>query len=885
MKKHLCIIFTVLVLVGAYIEEIDLPESFTECLEKQRIKNQGAASWEAMNKWCMNSHRMKLTGDKFKHANVSQDTVSWINELLRMSNVDMKLDLHSINKRQADNPSLYPNVQFPPQPIITDEDSQTSNTQNSQGPEYQSETLQSFVNQHTGSSQAQRFQPGQTRPFPIIGGNPQPPSQSVVQTQQQVFQGSVQQQPLAGQNQPIQTQASQIQTNPVQNQFSQQSVVQQSQQAVNFAPPQQPQAVNFASSQQSSFVQPQQPTFVQPQQPAFVQTQQNFQPVNAFQPQPTVMSPTMSAAQPTGIPQVQRPQLRIRKEYRTMTEQERANFHRAILLLKQDTTIRPNRYDALGLVHFRMVDNIHHGGAFLAWHRIFITIFENALRQMVPGVTLPYWDSTMDEAMIDPTQSVTWSPQFLGNGDGLVTNGPFAFWQTPNGPLIRNIGQDGQLLSRQAIRNILTRTRMGQITEPAAPDQFNIENYHGDAHTWIGGQMEPMETSAFDPVFYLHHAFVDYVWEIFRQQQRAMGIDPTQDYPQNYGPQSHAPFTPTGFGNLPNVFGISDMFTSQIYTYQPHPTCSFQNSNCGSPYLTCDLSTGVPQCLPISSGPPPAQLRAARMRGVPGVMGAGPRLGGMPLPFGRKKREATKDRVTINAKSSSNSYHQVMVKQMQCSNTWVSFSSQNTFEIDNEGDTRKWVFIPVRVVNKRSPEHRKFKAYAIIDGKPSVKADIYDPEQYQEIKPYFSEELMPSSEKCKTVTGDRTVGRIHIRSNGLNYQGNYDEYVIVDLRQAFTESTTYIGLKSPGQNDTEVLLSAYDSCGRKCQAFCRSRDKNSPGFHPCSGALRVNNNTPWEYGKNYGDAVRMSWDLNDLYTIPELQNQSVFIQFFCDHRE
>lgn len=513
--------------------------------------------------------------------------------------------------------------------------------------------------------------------------------------------------------------------------------------------------------------------------------------------------------------------------------------------------------------------------------------FENALRQKVPDVTLPYWDSTMDEAMIDPTQSVTWSPQFLGNGDGIVTTGPFAFWQTPNGPLIRNIGQDGQLLSRQAIMRILSRTRMAEITEPGAPDQYNVENYHGDAHTWIGGQMEPMETSAFDPVFFLHHAFVDYVWEIFRQQQRAMGIDPTQDYPQNFGPQSHAPFTPTGFGNLPNVFGISDMFTTQVYTYQPHPTCSFQNSNCGSPFLTCDISAGVPQCIPIGSGPP-GPPRAARMRGVPGVMGAGgpgPALGGMPrLPFGRKKRATTANK-TNDKSTTADSYHQVMVKQLQCSNAWASFSSQNTFEINNEGDTRNWVFIPVRVINKRSPEHRKFKAYAIINGKPSVKADIYDPEQYEEIKPYFSEELMPSSAKCDAVSGDRTIGRIHIRSDGLNYQGNYDEYVIVDLRQAFTESTTYIGLRRPGKNDTEVLLTAYDSCGRKCKAFCRSRNAKPHDYHPCSGALRVNNNSPWEYGKNYGDAVRMSWDLNDLYTIPKLQDQSVFIQFFCDHRE
>lgn len=312
MRKHICIIFIISALVDAYIEEIDLPESFTECLEKQSVKNRGR---EGMSKWCMDSHRMKLTGDKFKHANVSEDTVSWINELLRMSHVDMKLNPHSINKRQAsqENPSVYPDVQFPPQPIITNDNSQTANTQNSQGPEYLSDTFQqSLANQqHTGSSQAQRFQPEQTRPFPIIGGNPQTKSQLEVQTQQHVQGGSTQlsQRTFIAQNQ---LQAPQSQTNPIQNQFPQQSVIQQaSQQTVNFAPP---------------------------QQPTFVQPPQNFQQVNVFQPQPTVISPSLTSAQPSlGMPQIQRPQLRIRKEYRVMTDQERANFHRAIILLKQDT--------------------------------------------------------------------------------------------------------------------------------------------------------------------------------------------------------------------------------------------------------------------------------------------------------------------------------------------------------------------------------------------------------------------------------------------------------------------------------------------------------------------------------------------------------------------
>lgn len=522
--------------------------------------------------------------------------------------------------------------------------------------------------------------------------------------------------------------------------------------------------------------------------------------------------------------------------------------------------------------------------------------YENALRQKVPDVTLPYFDSTMDEAMIDPTQSIIFSPQFLGNGNGLVTNGPFAYWQTPSGPLIRNIGNPGgSLFSKDEIRTFLSRTRNAEILEPGASNTFNLENAHGDVHTWLGGQMEPMETSAFDPIFYMHHAFVDYVWEIFRGNQRRRGIDPTQDYPQDYGSETHAPFTRTGFGNLVNGFGMSDMFTSEVYTYEPNPSCSFNSPSCGSNYLTCDISTGVPTCIPITVGG-----QNVRPMGPPGAVGfggiRGPMLPGfMPNAFvvGRKKRAAEKiKRIQknrqLNAQATSlrKTPFSTITEQQTCTTAQMSYSSQNTFEINGKADTRTWVFIPVRIVSKRTPENQKFHAFPIYDGVAERDFDIYNPESYPEISPYFEDEMMPQSSRCiKSVGSSQTVGRIHIRSDGLNYRGTYDEYVIVDLRQAFMESTTYIALKDPEKEFAEVLISAYDSCGRKCKAFCRNENGDTSKFHECAGSIRVTHQKPYGYGKNYGAAVRMSWDINDSKNIPEFKNDSVYVQFFCDHHE
>ena len=63
--------------------------------------------------------------------------------------------------------------------------------------------------------------------------------------------------------------------------------------------------------------------------------------------------------------------------------------------------------------------------------RIFHSRFEQALRQVDPTVTIPYWDSTMDAILGDNAgDTMMWTEDFLGNKDGDVVTGPFAHWVT-----------------------------------------------------------------------------------------------------------------------------------------------------------------------------------------------------------------------------------------------------------------------------------------------------------------------------------------------------------------------------------------------------------------------------------------------------------------------
>jgi hypothetical protein len=116
---------------------------------------------------------------------------------------------------------------------------------------------------------------------------------------------------------------------------------------------------------------------------------------------------------------------------------------------------------------------------------VFSNRFEEALIFKDPSVTLPYWDSTMDFNMDvdDPIDSVIWSDIFIGNGNGLVTSGPFANWRTANNALLeRNIGSPGSLMTPDGVAAVLSQTFHRDITQPTATGLNDLEGLHNNVH-------------------------------------------------------------------------------------------------------------------------------------------------------------------------------------------------------------------------------------------------------------------------------------------------------------------------------------------------------------------------------------------------------------------
>ena len=203
-------------------------------------------------------------------------------------------------------------------------------------------------------------------------------------------------------------------------------------------------------------------------------------------------------------------------------------------------------------------------------------------------------------------QSAVFSNEFFGNGRGQVVTGPFRNWTVPEFEqfnnsriLVRALDRFGSPVNIRAANlmfygsNSLSHEQVcviGSGQDLIIVDGFDrnvtIEREHDFVHIWIGGIMSRTDSSPYDPIFWFHHTYIDYMWELFRQKMRRFGRDPTTDYPANGRNETlSAPdYRMIHFQAFRNIDGYSDFFTQFFYRYEsPNCQACFQ-----SPWTICD---------------------------------------------------------------------------------------------------------------------------------------------------------------------------------------------------------------------------------------------------------------------------------------------------------
>jgi hypothetical protein len=187
----------------------------------------------------------------------------------------------------------------------------------------------------------------------------------------------------------------------------------------------------------------------------------------------------------------------LRKNIAYLPEAELQNLREAFRRL-QDS----GAYDGQVYLHANYAE--HYNSLIWPWHRAYLLYFEKKLQEAVPEadppVTLPYWHYD------DPGSGDTFRKLPEPFRPRLVNGrrNPFYYER------FRGVNEGSSALSYASVRT--DRIIRG------FPDYFDFRpalesGPHANVHNWVGPTMSNLSVSPRDPIFWLHHANMDRVWE------------------------------------------------------------------------------------------------------------------------------------------------------------------------------------------------------------------------------------------------------------------------------------------------------------------------------------------------------------------------------------
>ena len=201
---------------------------------------------------------------------------------------------------------------------------------------------------------------------------------------------------------------------------------------------------------------------------------------------------------------------RIRKDHSEMTPSEKTAYVNALIVLRNNGTLTmiANHHSShfSSPIHSTSTTN---GEFFLPWHRVFAFEMENYIRgtsAAASSLCIPYWDWRIENTLAN----VTWD-----DADFLQLSAI----NSGNYTVTRSLGTTNILATPTAVTNLLAIPAL-MSSAPASGLKsasvnfltYRMEFWHDRGHNFIGGTMGG-SSSPRDPIFFLHHNFVDKLWQ------------------------------------------------------------------------------------------------------------------------------------------------------------------------------------------------------------------------------------------------------------------------------------------------------------------------------------------------------------------------------------
>jgi hypothetical protein len=185
-------------------------------------------------------------------------------------------------------------------------------------------------------------------------------------------------------------------------------------------------------------------------------------------------------------------------------------FARGVAAMKQRAANDPTSWAFQAGLH---PTNCQHNTIhFLSWHRMYVYFFERILRQAAgdPSFTVPFWNYTVETQRILPAPFRDPSnPLYVAERSWVVRSGQqpapdqnyrFDYSAAFAAANFTHVGDGTSFAGREGARGLLEN-------QP-----------HNTVHTWVGGFMGTLDKAALDPVFWMHHANLDRLWEEWLKQ-------------------------------------------------------------------------------------------------------------------------------------------------------------------------------------------------------------------------------------------------------------------------------------------------------------------------------------------------------------------------------
>ncbi|KAK4450953.1 putative amino acid transporter [Podospora aff. communis PSN243] len=217
-----------------------------------------------------------------------------------------------------------------------------------------------------------------------------------------------------------------------------------------------------------------------------------------------------------------------RKPWQALTAIEKSSYINATLCLTQKPAKHGipgarTLWDELHYVHVYQSPYIHFTGSFLPFHRYYLAAHTKLLTtECNYRGAMPYWNQPLDLPLPNLTTSPIFHPTtgFGGNGSppsNCVTTGPFSSLRliyTENATLVSS----PYCLARNFSACLFANTAQANVDACLEAPTYETmwrcleAKPHIAAHWGVGGTMGNSLLSAGDPVFFLHHGWLDSLW-------------------------------------------------------------------------------------------------------------------------------------------------------------------------------------------------------------------------------------------------------------------------------------------------------------------------------------------------------------------------------------